>query len=160
VADKNAEFEINLRVVLLDHPEGRNLERMHLDELRQRYGERGPTPLPNADFEPPKGCFVLALAKDTAVGCGGFRHLRPEVAEIKRMFVNPDFRNRGIAHQILAFLENRAHSSGYREAWLETGTEQPEAIALYTSVGYSSITPYGEFRHDARSRCFSRLLDN
>jgi len=160
VAKGKAETEVTIRVVPLDDPETRELERRHIDELRLRYGERGPKPLPNDDFEPPKGCFVLATANGIGVGCGGFRFLRPDVAEIKRMYVDPDFRKRSIARRILAFLEDRARSVGYREAWLETGTEQPEAIALYTSFGYTPIAPYGEFKNDARSRCFSRSLED
>ncbi len=45
-----------------------------------------------------------------------------------------------------------------RQLWLETGTEQPEAIALYTSAGYRPTDPFGAFTHDSRSRCFYRTI--
>jgi GNAT superfamily N-acetyltransferase len=110
------------------------------------------------EFEAPRGCFVVVLDHDFAVGCGGFRYLRLGVAEIKRMYVDTAGRRRGLGRRILTALEERAAAAGYDETWLETGTEQPEAVSLYLSAGYRAIEPYGEFKHDARSLCFSRRL--
>ena len=84
----------------------------------------------------------------------------PGIAEIKRMYVDPAVRGRGIGRSLLRFLEQQAAIASYNQLWLETGTEQPEAIALYTSAGYRAMDPYGEFRHDSRSRCFYRTLGN
>lgn len=65
---------------------------------------------------------------------------------------------RGVGRRILAYLEERAGAAGHTEVWLETGSEQPEAIALYVSAGYQPMGPYGEFKHDGRSRCFYRTF--
>lgn len=156
--DDRAQSEIVVLVVPLDDPRARALEARHIAEMMRRYGGRGPGLLLGDEFEPPLGCFVVAAVDDVAVGCGGFRPLRPGIAEIKRMYVDTSARGRGIGRRLLAFLEDRARSIGYTEMWLETGSEQPEAISLYVSAGYEPMVPYGEFQHDERSRCFSRLL--
>lgn len=149
-------FEI--RAVALDDPVARALELDLIAETTRRYGARGQNPLSSGQFDPPGGCFVLALDGEEPVGCGGLRRLGERVAELKRMYVVPGARRRGVARQMLEFLEACAATVGYEEVWLETGTEQPEAIDLYSSAGYVPITPYGEFRVDARSRCFARSL--
>ncbi len=152
--------EIVVAVVPLDDAQARRLERRMVDEMIVRYGgPEGPGPVPVEDFVPPRGCFAVASLGATAVGCGGYRYLSPGVAEIKRMYVDPAARGAGVGRRILEFLERRALAAGYGETWLETGTEQPEALALYASAGYRPIEPYGEFKHDRRSRCFSRVLD-
>jgi GNAT superfamily N-acetyltransferase len=154
----DGEPEVVLRVVPLDHPQGRALERRHIAEMVERYGGSGPGRLEAAEFASPRGCFVLATADGAAVGCGGFRYLGPGVAEIKRMYVDTATRRCGLGRRILTFLEEGAAVAGYVETRLETGTGQPEAVSLYLSAGYRPIEPYGEFRHDARSLCFSRIF--
>ena len=77
---------------------------------------------------------------------------------LEDLFVDPAARGRGVGRRLLADLEARAEAVGYREVWLETGTEQPEAIALYVRSGYVPIPPYGEFEHDPGSRCYRRTL--
>jgi GNAT superfamily N-acetyltransferase len=150
--------DVELRVVDVNTELARGLERRHIAEMGQRYGGEGPARLAGADFEPPSGCFVVAFVDSKAVGCGGFRHLRHGVAEIKRMYVDPSVRRRGIGSRVLEFLEETAAAAGYREAWLESGDQQPDAISLYRATGYRPIAPYGEFKDDPRSRCFSRRL--
>jgi GNAT superfamily N-acetyltransferase len=151
--------EVRLRVVGVDDPEARGLQGRQIAEMAERYGGGGPAPLRSHEFEPPEGCFVLGTIGGTAQACGGCRHLSPGVAEIKRMYVDPDARRRGVGARLLAFLEERARAVGYRQMWLETGSEQPEAISLYVSVGYRPRAAYGEFQHDPRNRCFSRELE-
>jgi GNAT superfamily N-acetyltransferase len=150
--------EVIIRVVPLDHPQARQLERRHIADMQDRYGGRGPGPVERGAFEPPDGCFIVAVIDDEPVGCGGFRPLRPQVAEIKRMFVDAGARRRGVGRLILTYLEDQARTAGHNEVWLETGSEQPEAIALYVSAGYRPMDAYGEFKHDGRSRCFYRTL--
>ena len=158
MADEDSQSEIVLRAVALDDPRARQLEDRLIAEMASRYGGGGPKPIPVEHFAPPEGCFVVALLDDRAMACGGFRYLRPEVAEIKRMYVEPAGRGQGLGRRVLADLERRAAEAGYGQMWLETGTEQPEAIALYSSVGYLPTAPYGEFKYDERSRCFYRTL--
>ncbi len=101
-----------------------------------------------------------------AVACGGWRArrsgddpaLRDGDAEIKRMYVAPAHRGRGIARALLAELERAAVAAGCRRAVLETGTRQPEAIALYLSEGYAPMAKFGTYRDEPGSRCFAKSL--
>jgi GNAT superfamily N-acetyltransferase len=111
---------------------------------------------------PPLGAFLVARLDGEAVGCGA---LRPSptgeagVAEVKRMYVAPAARRRGISRAILAALEAEARALGYRAIVLETGTRQAEAMALYEAAGYSSIPNYGAYRASALSRCYRKALE-
>jgi GNAT superfamily N-acetyltransferase len=151
--------EVAVRVIAVDSPRARRLQRRQIVEMAQRYGGGGPAPLRAEEFEPPAGCFVMATFEDQAVGCGGFRPLQPGVAEIKRMYVDPSVRRRGIGARVLTFLEEQARAAGYGEMWLETGIEQPDAMSLYIGAGYRPRPAYGEFKDDPRNRCFFRTLD-
>jgi GNAT superfamily N-acetyltransferase len=150
--------EITMVVVSVESPDARDLQSRQIAEMARRYGGSGPAPLRGVEFEPPEGCFVVGITDGAAVACGGFRLLSPGVAEIKRMYVDPAARRRGIGARVLAFLEERARATGYDETWLETGIEQPDAISLYVSAGYLPRAPYGEFKDDPRSRCYFRDL--
>lgn len=152
--------EVDICVVPVDDPRAQQLQVRQIAEMAQRYGGGGPAPLRTEEFEPPAGGFVMATLAGVAVGCGGFRSLAPGVAEIKRMYVDPDVRRRGVGARVLAFLEERVKVAGYREAWLETGTEQPDAVSLYVAAGYRPRPAYGEFKDDPRNRCFWRRLDD
>lgn len=79
-------------------------------------------------------------------------------AELKRMFVLPVAQRRGLARAVLAGLESGARMAGRARMILETGTGQPEAIALYTSAGYTPMGKFGLYRHEASSRCYARAL--
>jgi GNAT superfamily N-acetyltransferase len=81
------------------------------------------------------------------------------VAEVKRMYVVPHARGRGLARLMLAHLEETARRAGAGGMVLETGIEQPEAIALYLSSGYTRIPGFGFYRESPLSRCFGRPLD-
>lgn len=102
--------------------------------------------------------FVIARIEEAAVGCGALRRLKPDIGEVKRMFVLPDFRGRGIARRILKALESRAHELQYRSVCLETGIGQPEAIGLYKSAGYHEIPGFGEYAGNPFSVCFEKRL--
>jgi GNAT superfamily N-acetyltransferase len=78
--------------------------------------------------------------------------------EVKRMFVRPEFRRRGLARAMLARLEEAAVDRGYRSLRLETGEGQPEAIALYRAAGYRPIPCYGEYAAHPASCCFEKAL--
>ncbi len=142
----------------LEDDRARGLEAAFIAEMGQRYRSDGPGPVTSDVFDPPAGYFVLAMIDSRPVGCGGFRQLDRAKAEIKRMYVDPSGRGQGLGRQILQHLEARALAAGYREAWLEAGTLQPEAISLYGALGYCPVKPYGEFKDDPRSRCFMRSL--
>jgi GNAT superfamily N-acetyltransferase len=133
-------------------------------EIVVRYGgEEFEPPLDAAFFERPDGVFLVAFLEvdggdEVAVGCAGIRRHDATTAELKRMFVAEAARGRGVARALLARLEDEAVALGYDELWLETGTAQPEAIALYESEGYEPIPNYGKYRDDPRSRCYAKRL--
>jgi putative acetyltransferase len=109
----------------------------------------------------PRAGFVVAWLNDEAVGCGAWRPLastEPAVAEIKRMFVEPAVRGRGISRAILKKLETLARADGYSVVRLETGLRQPLALRLYETSGYRRIEPYGRYRDDPLSVCFEKTL--
>jgi GNAT superfamily N-acetyltransferase len=95
-----------------------------------------------ADFEPPSGRFVVAYSGEETVGCGGFRRLSDEVAEIKRLFVTAAARRHGVGSHLLHELERSARERGYRIVRLDTGGRQPAALALFRSRGYREIPDY------------------
>jgi GNAT superfamily N-acetyltransferase len=101
---------------------------------------------------------LVGYLNDTAVGCGAFRAIDTETVEIKRMFVNPDFRGKGIASSILKELEQWASELNYSQTILETGINQPEAIALYKKMGYYVIENYGQYINAENSVCMRKVL--
>ncbi len=129
-----------------------------VDELSERYGGEGASPADGSDFLPPYGIFLVAQVDGAAFGCGGLRLIADGVGEIKRMYVAPDARGRGIARELLRALVAYAREQGLEEVWLETGTKQPEAMALYASEGFLPIAGYGYYKDEPLSRCFGLIL--
>jgi GNAT superfamily N-acetyltransferase len=157
---------LELRAVAYGHPDVAILVASVQREYVQRYGDEDATPLDPAEFAPPRGFFTVGYECGKPVACGGWRArdrasdaaLRDGDAEIKRMFVQVTHRGRGYARAVLAELERTAAAAGRRRVVLETGTRQPEAIALYASAGYVPIANFGIYRASPTSRCFAKLL--
>lgn len=166
-----SEPALRFEVAAYDDPAGVRfvdaVQRFYLE----RYGGTDRTPVDPAEFAPPRGLFLLGRVGGDAVCCGGWRRhtaasiapvdrevLRPGDAEIKRMWVEPACRRRGYARRVLAELERTAAGAGCRRTVLETGTRQPESIALYRAVGYVPIPRFGSYREEPRSLCFAREL--
>lgn len=102
--------------------------------------------------------FYVARVDGHAVGCGGYV-LGPErSAELKRIFVNPDARGRGIGQNILAVIEGAASGEGVRQMQLETGVKSFEAIRLYTRLGYRERGPFGAYAFDPLSVFMEKQL--
>jgi GNAT superfamily N-acetyltransferase len=101
---------------------------------------------------------VIFYENDIAVGCGAFREKESDSVEIKRMYVHPDHRKKGIASQVLAELERWAAEIKYPYTVLETGKKQPEAIALYQKSGYSIIPNYPPYENMDNSVCMKKTL--
>ena len=101
---------------------------------------------------------VVAYEDEKAVGCGAFKEYTDEAAEIKRMYVRPERRGRGIAGMILSELEMWAKELNFSECVLETGLKQPEAISLYQKSGYRIIPNYGQYAGVANSVCLRKLI--
>ncbi|MBI0295204.1 GNAT family N-acetyltransferase [Streptomyces sp. PRKS01-29] len=157
---------MDVRRIRYDHPDARKLDEEVQAEYAERYGEGDLTPMDAAHFDPPRGLYLIVYDTDgTPVASGGWRSQeRSEEgyedgdAEIKRMFVVRAARGRGLARRILAALEDSAREAGRVRMVLETGTEQPEAIALYTSSGYAPVTKFGLYRFEESSRCYAKPL--
>ena len=92
------------------------------------------------------------------MACGAWQPLEPGVAELKRMYVRPAYRGRGIARQLVVALEEEAFAAGRPVLRLETGTYLTRAIALYRSAGYRPIPVYGEYVGNPYSVCFEKRL--
>lgn len=101
---------------------------------------------------------VIAYENNTAAGCGAFKAFDRDSVEIKRMYVLPAHRNKGIAAAVLQQLEQWAAEEGYVAAVLETGKKQPEAIRLYEKCGYSRIPNYGQYAGVENSVCMKKEL--
>jgi GNAT superfamily N-acetyltransferase len=139
---------VRIDVQPFDHPDAAPL----IAELQRyfvvRYGEEDMTPVDPAQFAPPRGLFLIAYLDDRAVACGGWRvHDGPDgpQAELKRMYVSPAARGRGVGRAVLAELERTAVEAGYTRMVLETGQRQPEALALYRSAGYVEVPKFGYY---------------
>jgi GNAT superfamily N-acetyltransferase len=101
---------------------------------------------------------VLASEDERPSGCGAIKEFVPGTMEIKRMYVKPEFRRKGIAAAILTELENWARELSCTKCILETGRRQPEAIGLYKKAGYKSIPNYGQYDGVENSVCFEKDL--
>lgn len=139
---------MRIDVLAYDHPDAVSLIAEVQQEYVIRYGEEDMTPVDPAEFAPPRGLFLVAYLDGRPAGCGGWRVHDgadgPE-AELKRMYVSPAARGRGVARAILAELERTAVEAGYGRMVLETGHRQPEALALYRSAGYVDVPDFGYY---------------
>jgi putative acetyltransferase len=128
-------------------------------ELKARYpADSIQHPFDPRDVASPPAVFVIARLDGRAVGCGAVRPLDRAVGEVKRVFVQPESRRIGIARVIMATLEDLALRNGFTTLRLETGTLQPESVALYESLGYRRIPPFGEYVSDPQSLCYEKDL--
>ena len=126
-----------------DRPPAADLIAAMVAEMATLYGPIDVPGMPSAtpaDFAPPRGTFLVGFADDGAPVCaGGVKRLDDDAAEIKRMYVVPAARGRGLARVLLAALEDAALDLGYTTVRLDTGALQPHAQALYESAGYRAI---------------------
>lgn len=155
------------RVVRLPitHPDAALLVEEVQGEYVVRYGGRDETPIEPTFFDEPMGSFFVGYLTDLPVVTGAWRR-RTDVevagtrksAEVKRMYVAPTARRRGLARAMLAHLEDTARAAGAEAMVLESGLRQPEAITLYESAGYARVPGFGFYQDAPLSRCFGKLL--
>jgi GNAT superfamily N-acetyltransferase len=136
--------------------EARELIRELDAEIVARYPGSPINGIDAANFEKDGGYFVVAREAGRAVGCGAFRPADDQCAEIKRMFVKASARRRGIARKILRHLEEEIRRRGYQSIVLETGRDQPEALALYEAEGYFPIPAFLGYVGSPISRCYAK----
>lgn len=101
---------------------------------------------------------VVAYDEDRAVGCGAIKAFDDHSMEVKRMFVYPEQRGKGIATIVLAELERWAAELSFTRCVLETGKRQQDAIRVYMRNGYASIPNYGQYIGVENSLCFAKQL--
>lgn len=102
---------------------------------------------------------VVAYENADCVGCGAIREYSKEITEVKRMFVLPDKRNKGVASIILKELEKWGKELKYKKLFLETGKRQPDAIHLYKKWGYKVIPNFGKYENVENSVCFEKEIE-
>jgi putative acetyltransferase len=127
------------------------------NELEKFYGEG----IIESFKEENETMFVFYAAyndEGMAVACGALKKFDEITAEIKRMYVKPEYRGRGISKKILLKLEHHARELHYKRLVLETGLKQPEAMNLYSKFEYTPIKCYGRHSNDPDSRCFEKLI--
>ncbi|GAB3437623.1 GNAT family N-acetyltransferase [Phycicoccus ginsengisoli] len=129
------------------------------------YGGPDDSPVDAREFAAPLGCFLLGSVGGEPVAMGGWR-MRPELtdvvggrsAEVKRMYVADSARRQGHARRVLGALEQTAREAGAELLVLETGTMQPEAIALYEAAGYTPTVAFGHYADSALARYYAKRL--
>lgn len=102
--------------------------------------------------------FLLIREDGVPAGCGGVKLVGTEYAEVKRMYVRPQFRGSGLARLMLGHLTNYAQRHGVRVLRLETGIHQRDAIRLYEGMGFQQIPPFGEYKEDPLSRFYEKRI--
>lgn len=105
-----------------------------------------------------RGLFLIARDAGRPVGCGALRVLDGATAEIKRMYVDPAMRGKGVGRAVLARLEAAAQAMGVKRLVLETGVYQEAAITLYRRAGFRQVDCWGEYAASPSSMCFEKLL--
>ena len=153
------DLAIEIRAATPDLEDALVLIRALDEDLRGRYPGVALHGLHPEDVRERRLTFLIAYADGRAIGCGAVRELEPAVGEVKRMFVQPAWRGRGVARRILAALETHARKCGYDAVQLETGSGQPEAISLYRAAGYVDIRPSASDIGNPASRCFQKRLN-
>ena len=101
---------------------------------------------------------IVCYEDEIAVGCGAFKEYESTVAEIKRMFVLPEKRSKGIASTVLNALEIWAKENGFQHAILETSNQLTNAISLYQKSGFEVIPNYGQYIDVESSVCMKKIL--
>ena len=138
-----------------------NLVRALNEELTRMYPEPGANhfELGSEETARGRGAFLVLYRNQIAVGCGAIRLLDAQTGELKRMYVAPGERGKGLGRRLVLELEAEARSLGVQRLVLETGTRQLAALALYRAVGFHPVPLYGEYlRSPDTSLCMGKEL--
>ena len=140
-----------------DNTHFKNLVALLDADLAERDGEDNAFYAQFNGIEQLNNCVVLYV-DDNPIACGAFKQFNKVAVEIKRMYVLPEHRGKGLASRLLLALESWAKELNYSNTVLETGLRQPEAIALYKKNNYTIIENYPPYEHMANSVCFRKVL--
>lgn len=146
--------QLEIRDVGYRHPDASRLIAEVQAEYVVRYGGPDEALIEAGQFDEPDGSFAVGYCDGEPVAMGGWRRLpagdpatrwADPAAELKRMYVTAPMRGAGFARAMLAYLEGSAAEHGMRWLLLETGSKQPEALALYQSAGYRDVPAFGHY---------------
>ena len=123
------------------------LVQAYLDEIDPMFPDGlDPTQSVTAEpdeLTPPHGAFLVARDADgTAIGCGGVKLLDPQTAELKRIWLAPSARGRGLGAELLAALEDAARELGATQGRLDTNAKFESALAMFRTHGWSEVPAY------------------
>ena len=152
---------VHIRRSTLASPDAARLIAALNAELKATFPEPGAThfSLAGEQVAAGDGAFVIAYLDGLAVGCGAVRRLDEATAELKRMYVDPSVRSRGIGRALVEALEREARLLGITRVVPETGTRLAPAIKLYEAMGYARIPLFGEYLSSPdTSLCFGKSL--
>ncbi|MBL0887607.1 GNAT family N-acetyltransferase [Myceligenerans indicum] len=167
IGPREAPHGVAVEHVPFDHREAAALRQAAVVELGERYGNDEDA---NEHIDPATiAATVLIRVAGVAAAGGSVRDVSgtddgvggvhpPATGEVKRVFVVPAFRRRGLSTRIMEQLEHGARRAGLARLVLETGTEQPEAIALYEKLGYARIASYGKWAGHDDQLCYGKTL--
>lgn len=127
-------------------------------DLNARYGQLQGQYNAYNSLQSLDAAFVL-YADENPAACGAYKRHDDRTAEIKRVFVDPHFRDKGFARKMMAALEQSAAQNGYHTCVLETGVKQNEAISLYHTSGYKIIPNYGQYAGNGNSVCMKKRIE-
>ena len=119
------EFKVNFGISIVEDAVNNSIEELH-------------------KYFPPSGCLLLCKNEDEIVGTACMRKIGEKVGEIKRMYVRPVFRGKGMGRTLLEKLIDEAQDFGYSKLRLDSGPFMKEAHGLYYSFGFRNIEPYPE----------------
>jgi putative acetyltransferase len=95
-------------------------------------------------YSPPGGIFLVLVDRGTIVGTGAVRAIDPHVCELKRMWLLPDYRGKGLGRRLAELLIDFARAAGYRRMLLDTDPRQTAALRLYQKLGFHPIDRYND----------------
>ncbi len=157
--------DLELREGGLDDPDAVLLVERVQAYYTSLYGAPDTGPIDPNELAAPAGRFFLGLLEGDPVLMGGWRFALEPIgiaadrpAEIKRMYVVPEYRRRGLARRLLQFLEQSARTAGADAIVLETGLPQADAVQLYRSSGYTEIPRFGHYQHAPDAIHLGRML--